>query len=1189
MPSCVAVSSIVGGVIAATTADLAWKVGANACRTSSLFSEAQVSSHVPKKPEAKKSKGNTKTHNALLRVASTPTTATSYEEFSNTQLNRKIIETLLVEDTAEKDIERHSTLKISTAFEVVNSWLDDESIPTETRLNYANVLAKSTHSHLSTVSDGMYDIHLIAFTDKLNDTAEEIKALQLNLNEKKLTLSEFKHAFKKQVDASDKTTRDFINEKPKDPLSLENLLERFNNTAESEKQLHLMRDELITAIEEISGDEEALRAKADLITQRYKFEEIKSNAHLLTTGASSLAVIFGHPEWANKISAVGHGSVSITESILALAGSSLVSITSPMAIVGILSSIASITQAFSPQYQDPTPQLTLEAVQELSRQLARLEDKIYYHFQEQKLEHKETYRKTLEHFSQLHTSNAIQLSMTRQFYMSIQARFDQQESQLNSLPQLIHAMSERMIYAAYDTQHNDLIECMNFIEAMTETAETNYLENATKILTIGLHNSIGSQPSSPMDIPSLPVSPNSYLHFSTYFAQLMHTFGLSNCNTKFADPYLATTAALVALLLDIKQFPDPNHPHEHLRINEKSVNRLLEYLSMLTRISNLMIQSREPAFFENVLAAWRKATLQLDSEIRVAFRSIIKERQHFYQQELGVVLDIQRAMIEEGFINTHIEPSVQELFTGTIKRWKRRHHGRTWDVRGNEHVGSYIDEEAKNAFLIPLKSQINQQKIIAKEDSVTRQLVVSENKMSVDGHWAITHYHGIKYIKPNEPGLPYLPAPDPLFSQEAVPAFLKTLLKAQTFSVGELQLTYDIDLATSTFHLHLEMQCLDDTRQHLTSQRIATFTRPYAPLYAQGAEAVWYFWLGGSLPRSNTKIAKHRLIDATLMHGGWFPLFAERTGQEMCDFAWQHHGGGLLGHDGGEFEFTQVSYFINDACVDFPATKDIFVTMSEAALPPNVTLTVYPEPLQIISDLMKTQETRFKNDCADRLSQTLRGKNFKQYELSFRNLYGILSWSYYNTLQNPDSRLSKCFSQTVFNLDEICNKNTASIREGNPLISSYNSLKNLAEISAELRETLKDPEFGLPDPNCAFLTEAARQINAFLALYLPNFLAGDQMATLSKANEIAMTLIVETLASILQEQHSEAGQRILMGMAKKVEELIATSKPADRTLFVEMLRSKLPTKAISWTGGLFRIKNASEAAPSQEHHTSHTQ
>ncbi len=191
-------------------------------------------------------------------------------------------------------------------------------------------------------------------------------------------------------------------------------------------------------------------------------------------------------------------------------------------------------------------------------------------------------------------------------------------------------------------------------------------------------------------------------------------------------------------------------------------------------------------------------------------QKIMKERQEVYQQELEAVLGIQHTKITEGFSNTTIEPSTQGLFTGKIGRWSRLFNNHSYHISNNIPVGDYVDEEAKNAFLAPLKSQINSQKETAKVIAMENKQRISENRIFIEGT-IVTHYHGVNYIKPNQPGLPYLPAPDPLFSALNLPAFLKTVLEAQTYGVGELQLSYDI--SDSRFQLHLEMHCLNGARQ----------------------------------------------------------------------------------------------------------------------------------------------------------------------------------------------------------------------------------------------------------------------------------------------------------------------------------------------------------------------------------------
>ncbi len=1069
--------------------------------------------------------------------------------------------------------------------------LDDATVNISSRYQYADILISSFVNNLASFSLGFKN-STIAEKELFNPiqlnmgrSIESAKKLHAELQKETISLNTFKTSFVSEV----KQAYAGIDAKTSQILATTNKPVAFSDT--------LLEDQLKPVID---CYENPSHMDAEKVVSLF------NHSKAAVKGLSAMTMLFAEdPILANQIDVVGHGTISCIESCLALTNPLMVPYLTPFgAITTIVGVIANVVGVFKSRSTSNTAAFILNAIRNLSQQVEHLRQEMHGRFDEVLAQMDKQQQQVIDNFCHLYEAQSMNIALIHLLALNMEKRFDRLESQVSMIPRLIAQMRDGLGYEKYTALMERLVELHGMVVDDVVQGD-HYIERAALINAIGLNHSINVQPVDVMQLNTMPMLPSSYLHLPNYFAKALIKEKNISLDPNLGDPFVVCVSALLSIMHNLKQFPDPNHSEKHLRINESSMNHMMDYFCMLNQISALMVASQSNAILDKLISTFEEKYMTLRSHIHSKLEDIIKERRNAHLSEVSVVLQENRSALDFGFTNTTIDIATYDWFHGKIKRWARYHQGNKWTCINEAYVAEYTDHQAQQAYQKRLSGQIRIQKAAAQQAASE---VVSKryDRRGSMFDWVrfapsleASNYHGARYIKPNQAGNPFLPICDPILPGRSDFNFLRS---AQYLAVGDIQFSYDIE--ENKFLLHIEMNCLDASRQKADLLRVLTLTFDYDPSFFQGNEAIWYYWLGGELPQSANGVLERRVMSQSRYRAQWTKACEAKYGignfggQEICNYIWSGpiHGG-AFDHNGGEFDFTHVDYTLPGEFKVVKGKVEVLKQLNIKDCDEAICHISYNhQSLQIIETLFDKQLQRIKEESISSLQRHIDTKIDNdafsnacvEYEHAYRNLYGALSFAFYDTLNDAKSDLALWFDTHLVNIEKIkihlsSLDHTKVVNEDGvtfqpmksfcgPSLLETDKLKS-AILTAQ-KNCVMDDEFQLTQPDCKFLAEVVQQICDFIVLYAPNCVSGDAVASLSDTATMAFESVSTLLSHFLKHcQDPSTINKVLEGTFGELGPTLASFSEANRSLFLSKLRSKLQEKnlAIEWRGDKLKM------------------
>lgn len=1169
-----------------------------------------------------------------------------YQERSQALIDKRLYDAVLADCQSIDTLEQHQkSLLPSGTFNQITARLADNAIPAEHRMQYASTLSRVCQEHFTSLGqhvetlESSVDQLSVQQREALGEFARANQALSVQIGElaegmavQRLTFDNFAAQLSSAIDVAHQQFSACIDRVGEVAINQDKLFAQ--NSRLSDDVLSMQVDtrylvnqvlacdiegyEHIEDIETLHQELIALQVQhgkgnidaASVIVKREALQAVLSRAIAekkdfsnkmniakgTISGVSALAFILGKPQLSQQIDVVGSAVVSSAQNILGLMGSSLVGVVNPViAITNLVSTVASLFGAFGSKRAEPSPHAQLlEAIAQLAQQVSQLKREMHARFDMVLLTLDGNQSRLLEQFCVLSREQTLTLALLRLNYVAIQQRFEQQEEQLQGLSDTTHQIYNTIVDARYQTDKDALLAQRNFV---IQHAVDQYATRASDIDTLGLHHSVNHQLTDPnLTLTTATVS-SDYLHFPTYYAKLFaHIADWDGDLPSMGDPLLVAPAAMVRLLLDYKQFSDPEHPEVHRRIPASSIRQYDGYLTLLSGVGWLMVQARTKKIIETVSERYQQAGLSLCDSLQHAWRQELAAETMKQEQSLGLQLDVRRKQREKGFTDNQIKFNTYGWFEGTQQHIYRRHRGKRWHTEGIDGVGpsSYIDSEAKANYLSRLQEQLKIQNAEITSKVAETQAIFANAIPELDKLTALEIADCTYYMKPDSSGYPYLP-----ITSNWLPEPANIILKtARCLRLGELEFNYKI-VENKSILVEVNF-ILCRTSEALQVLNIATCQLPFDPGFYQDAEAVWHYWMGGILAPDAEGIRQHILISGSMFK--WHNWLESHDRSAMRSAIWARvvDGGGYW-HKGGEFDYTDAEYHIPGELAEVQGLYQRLATQTsreESILEVNL----QAETLERLSGLIKKQQNMLYRTCNSRLIVRLKAgeistqkaldagnrtelaktkmsthtnDNFlaarvplsqacAEFQAAFHNLYGLLSFAFHDTLADNGSALALWFDEHVVNLFDIRN----SLQHKNectpitlPILKTLKALGVLRQHIDVRRLQLLNHPLALHDIDCEILGRAADQIDLFQVRYLPFCLQGNSTPDLSGEAQVAFKALV-SMTSALLDAKPPGFQAILQSTLNSVNDSLSDMDEVTQSHFVSRLKQHFKEKSI---------------------------
>ncbi|MDF3055358.1 MAG: hypothetical protein K0Q74_1265 [Gammaproteobacteria bacterium] len=268
--------------------------------------------------------------------------------------------------------------------------------------------------------------------------------------------------------------------------------------------------------------------------------------------------------------------------------------------------------------------------------------------------------------------------------------------------------------------------------------------------------------------------PASYLQIPSYFARLISPILARENHTvderaELPSPLPILYAANGKIILGYKQYPEPNASRLRLRIAQREIAQLKIYKTELEKLVALTAQARHPSLVDHFIAAYKVAATTLQTAIVEKTLAIEDLKTNsIHKSRMADLAEVHGK--EENRFNAEIGVRAYEWFKG-MDRWKSYFRGKHGHRRAsNGRYDGVPDSSADYEDLKRRLEYIESQRKHIKNGKENWSIKISEflrqladtNHLSTSVLANISIYHGARYLKPTQSGLPYLPAPNPL-------------------------------------------------------------------------------------------------------------------------------------------------------------------------------------------------------------------------------------------------------------------------------------------------------------------------------------------------------------------------------------------------------------------------------------------
>ena len=709
------------------------------------------------------------------------------------------------------------------------SYILDESVSFEQKVEYANALTEKAHQFISDFTEfagqfAIFQSASVLLTDNQRQSLEQFSA-------KMTPIIADIEAIKKQG-------------KP-DQASLiqltENLHKKMQEASQliqdAKKEMGLVRvnqDKLESLMQGVSDTQS---------TSHYAFTKTIEDTSQTIFGAAKLLYLFGDKEIANDLATVGLSTLSAIEQGSALMGYGLLagSVNPVFAVAAIAEAITNIVGLFSKQkYQENPNKVILNAIRKLFDVVEDLQKNMQVRFDEiqAKLDHQSWL--FLEKFIALKTTQTDTVVVLNTIYQEMHAGFANQEQRLSGIAQQLFALHQQVGSSPYRADLDFFKETLRFVMQNTVFDEFNPL--SASIDHRALENGIHHQAKSVMDL-SEDASASAFFETTTYLSHEL--------NTSFAhNPLFLLYGSIANLLLILKKYPIPNAELERHRLSKRDFDRLMVYQKNLQDFEAIIFRARTPNFLQ--LKKLQTMMLQLADAIEVETDRFEKQLTKQKRMSNEALLTSKNAAhwnsfqedspieTEKWFTGTHTYERVYHTGTGR-RRWGGKagqwHHDSTTDAYTDiQKREAYIQQQLKNQ-----REQKSQFRIMREQHQEMMRDNPDQLHLFKPAH--VNAFHEGLFFVPTQPGLPYLSVPDPLFqTNTASHAVMLTLKEAQNVGLGLIRFSYALLADKNQIEYRVAFES-----DHQPTKQMMTIVLPYTKRPHGLMESVWNDYMGGTI------------------------------------------------------------------------------------------------------------------------------------------------------------------------------------------------------------------------------------------------------------------------------------------------------------------------------------------------------
>ncbi|HVE45019.1 MAG TPA: hypothetical protein VNC84_07830 [Gammaproteobacteria bacterium] len=876
---------------------------------------------------------------------------------------------------------------------------------------------------------------------------------------------------------------------------------------------------------EISQRTRALKARImPELDKREAFTEKLRYASDTVTGAAGILSAIDS-ELAQQIMIVGSSAITVVDQASALLGIGMSAATmNPVAVIGaIVNAVTNIANVFRKKPQDDPNAVVLKAITMLFERIAEFERSMRAEFTDISSDITDTRWQVLTKLAEIKDHQHDVLSFLNHISIELSRTRDQQNSRLLAHSDMLSKMIGNLAATPYRELLDALKERIRYVSRNTLLKDYNGLMN--ELDHLGLQKNVDNALIDLFDIEA--TKPASYLQARPYFTRLILSILLGkNHDTmemeRLPSPFPLMYASHAKMMCGYTQYPKPDAAYTSSCIAERDIKQLAVYDAELADIEKLTQQASQ--VLDKMIAAYQAAAVDLRAELVEEMHALESSKTSEIYHERLTRLSLLKAEEKERFSEAAYDVDTHDWFKGTETHEERSHSNRKW--RWTKTEVPYVDEVQRQQYLAIQKRYIQSAKSDWSTSISRHRLLAGMNHLSATAP-VISSYHGAGFLKPTQSGSPYLPAPDPLIPVDH-PQFevMRVLQEAQAYGLGSIELFYTACSETKIFEIEIRFR---GETIAFTKEPIAILQFPYDPLLSHNrAEAIWYEFVGNPVFVSpgegemSSRVSGHKI-----------------TGQQAVN-------GGGSGHNRGEFRYTEW-----ETKVPKPATNRVgkLTQLQDEHDIPCVSYTVSVQDPLLASIKVSIQEARqrFVSQIRERLSHSLDdamqnklGLACRVFEQAYRHLYGVLSYAYFDEMQNSYSHLAKWFASHATHIRQL--------RSALSTNAPQDVLSTLIDDLPKLQKILSD--LSTHGSHFHLLSETRAALHDFFVLYEPFAVKHnaevpplDQSETVKKQyNSIVLDLVAEILDILPPDQAIPRIQKILNKQTLTDEERLATEE-----------------------------------------------
>lgn len=925
------------------------------------------------------------------------------------------------------------------------------------------------------------------------------------------------------------------------------------------------------------------KALSQAAVDQKEFQQTLSDVGQCASGMAAMLSMFGEAEAAHQVTTVVSAGVAVAQCVDRLQSGVTTALGMGASVMGMLGAVSSIYSLFIRQKSQDMSQVILQAIQGISEQVETLRDEMHRRFDDFESLLEKRHRTLLDNFCHLHQATAINHAYIRQLYIDVNELFYDQTQRMKPMDTMLKRLEDTLTHRQLDASRDELNRLMHLIMAHPVKPFDRYDEVANQLKAIALSDSVTHQPSNPMTLHTLERHPDNYLHFVTHYYGLLSLSLRFDEDSKLPDMSIMLPALLFNLVMDIKQFPNPEQADAHLKPSRGVGNRYENYLAAINQYASHIVNARRDTVVGEIIEKYERAATEFGRALESQLSQIEEKQTKLVRAETASKLGPLRESHTTGLVNTIIEPGTYGWFEGPVYKGHRHHGNPGWPTTGTGYTGATrVDQPAKRAYLEALIAQIRVHKQHASVSAQEARHEAESVQLSVYADSQIRLYHGAGVLVPYDAALPYLPLPDPLFDEAHEPEFLKIARQAQAAGVGNIEFKYS---------LH------DDNKKFLISVFIRTPSQQILigcigfkldTRYFNLPEGIWHDWMGGKIAPDKEGVRRHVHVSGRFLSKWMSWLNTHSSSQIVSKVGYDvmvcKTG---VGHRAGCYDFTLALYHNPKPLVEIKGKSVLLKTHAVDGL----LITTTRAGIDKVLDLIKASKQTFKAKCLEALRSSLDpqidsplGRECDELESTFRDLYGMCSFAYHDTMMDPESPLAQWFSQYALDLEAVKDhyrsvENSVSPRQ---LMENMTSkLPELTRIMKQTRAALIDRQHGLVDPDFGMMAEVTQQIHAVLAFYEPHLTEFEDMVDVAGGLQVAMEAITGLVANLCQANLPADVVNTILG--RTLEDTLGkleTENPATKSYWVSLLKQKMTDKKlpIAWQGNKMLLYKPAPAA-----------